>query len=86
MVCDCGWEHRWTAAKELAGTRSAVNSAMEEEDAKGLCYRKNRPWHHDPFQGCGAFQKRDCGGYDSKAIAVKFLVDTSTVSHRFESA
>jgi ParB/RepB/Spo0J family partition protein len=77
-------EHRWTAAKELGWDllRCDVKD-ITEEDAKGICYRKNKDRGSiDPFKEAALFKSEVDAGLTQKVIAEKFLVDPTTVSHR----
>lgn len=77
-------EHRWKAAKELLwdSIRCEVRE-VNEEDAKGICYRKNKDRGSiDPFKEAALFKSELDFGLSQKDIAEKFLVDPSTVSHR----
>lgn len=76
-------EHRWTAAKELCWPeiRCEIRELYEEE-AKGICYRKNKDRGTiDPFKEAALF-KSELELLSQKEIAEKYLVDPSTVSHR----
>lgn len=77
-------EHRWTAAKELLwDTIRCEVRELDEEEAKGICYRKNKDRGTiDPFKEAALFKSELDVGLGQKDIAEKFLVDPSTVSHR----
>jgi ParB/RepB/Spo0J family partition protein len=76
-------EHRWLAAKELGWkTIRAEVTSIREEEAKTLCYRRNRERGTiDPFKEAALF-KSELGMMTQKAVAGKYGVDQSTVSHR----
>ena len=76
-------EHRWTAAKELLwDTVRCEVREVDEEEAKGICYRKNKDRGTiDPFKEAALF-KSEVDLLTQKEIAEKYLVDPSTVSHR----
>jgi len=76
-------EHRWTAAVELGwGEIRCDVEVIDEEEAKGICYRKNKDRGTiDPFKEA-ALCKSELTLLNQKEIADKFLVDPSTVSHR----
>lgn len=76
-------EHRWTGATELcwASMRCDIQ-VLDEEEAKGICYRKNKDRGTiDPFKEAALFHS-ELELLSQKEIAEKFLVDPSTVSHR----
>jgi ParB/RepB/Spo0J family partition protein len=77
-------EHRWTAAKELGWeTVRCEVRYIDEEEAKGICYRKNKDRGTiDPLKEAALFKGELDLGLGQKEIAEKFLVDPSTVSHR----
>ncbi len=76
-------EHRWIAAKELAWDEIRCDvQVIDEEEGKGICYRKNKDRGTiDPFKEAALF-KSELELLSQKEIAEKFLVDPSTVSHR----
>ena len=76
-------EHRWRAAKEL-GWKEVLCDVREisEDDAKALCYRRNRERGNiDPFKEALLF-KTELPKLNQAKIAGKYGVDQSTVSHR----
>jgi len=76
-------EHRWRAAKEL-GWKEVLCEVREisEDDAKALCYRRNRERGNiDPFKEALLF-KTELPKLNQAKIAGKYGVDQSTVSHR----
>jgi len=77
-------EHRWKAAKELLWDSIWCEvREVNAEDAKGICYRKNKDRGSiDPFKEAALFKSELDLGLSQKDIAEKFLVDPSTVSHR----
>jgi ParB/RepB/Spo0J family partition protein len=77
-------EHRWKAAKELLWDKVRCEiREVDEEEAKGICYRKNKDRGTiDPFKEAALFKSELEVGLGQKEIAEKFLVDASTVSHR----
>jgi ParB/RepB/Spo0J family partition protein len=76
-------EHRWKVAKELGWKQIlCTTEAIKEEDAKALCYRRNRERGTiDPFKEALLF-KSDLPKLTQAKIAGKYGVDESTVSHR----
>jgi ParB/RepB/Spo0J family partition protein len=76
-------EHRWKAAKELGWKQVCCTSeGIKEEDAKALCYRRNRERGTiDPFKEALLF-KTELPKLTQAKIAGKYGVDQSTVSHR----
>jgi ParB/RepB/Spo0J family partition protein len=76
-------EHRWRAAKELGWQEIRCEIVdISEDDAKALCYRRNRERGTiDPFKEAALF-KSEMPKLTQKAIAEKYLVDPSTVSQR----
>lgn len=76
-------EHRWRVAKELGWKEiRAISENIREEDAKALCYRRNRERGTiDPFKEAALF-KSELDKMTQKAVAGKYGVDQSTVSHR----
>lgn len=76
-------EHRYTAAKELGWREIRCDvQVLDEEEAKGICYRKNKDRGTiDPFKEAALF-KSEMELMSQKEIAEKYLVDPSTVSHR----
>jgi ParB/RepB/Spo0J family partition protein len=76
-------EHRWTGATELGWTEIRCDvQVIDEEEAKGICYRKNKDRGTiDPFKEAELF-KSELELLNQKEIADKYLVDPSTVSHR----
>ncbi len=77
-------EHRWTASKELLWSELRCDvKEITEEDAKGICYRKNKDRGTiDPFKEAALFKSEVDLGLTQKEIAEKFIVDSTTVSHR----
>lgn len=77
-------EHRWRIAKEL-GWKEILCEVREitEDDAKGICYRRNRERGNiDPFKEANLFKSEVERQRSQKEIAEKYLVDRSTVAHR----
>ncbi len=77
-------EHRWRAAKEL-GWKEVLCAveAIQEDEAKGICYRKNRERGTiDPFKEAALFKSEVESKRSQKEIAEKYLITPSTVSHR----
>jgi ParB/RepB/Spo0J family partition protein len=76
-------EHRWNAAIELEWSDIPCEvRELSEEEAKGICYRKNKDRGSiDPFKEAALF-KTELELLSQKEIAEKYLVDPSTVSHR----
>jgi ParB/RepB/Spo0J family partition protein len=76
-------EHRWNAAIELNWSDIPCEiRELSEEEAKGICYRKNKDRGTiDPFKEAALF-KTELDLLSQKEIAEKYLVDPSTVSHR----
>ena len=76
-------EHRWNAAVELGWLDIPCEvRELDEEEAKGICYRKNKDRGTiDPFKEAELF-KSELELLSQKEIAGKYLVDPSTVSHR----
>lgn len=82
-----GWviidgEYRWRAAKELGWKEIRCETvSIREEDAKALCYRRNRERGTiDPFKEALLFKSE--GQMTQAKIAGKYGVDQSQVSHR----
>jgi len=76
-------EHRWRVAKEL-GWKEVLCEVREisEDDAKALCYRRNRERGTiDPMKEALLF-KTEIPKLTQAKIAGKYGVDQSTVSHR----
>lgn len=76
-------EHRWRIAKELGWKEIRARSeSIREEDAKTICYRRNRERGTiDPMKEAALF-KSELDKMSQKAVAGKYGVDQSTVSHR----
>lgn len=77
-------EHRWKAAKDLLWdiVRCEVRE-VDEEEAKGICYRKNKDRGTiDPFKEAALFKSEIDLGLSHRDIAEKFIVDHSTVTRR----
>jgi ParB/RepB/Spo0J family partition protein len=76
-------EHRWRAAKELGWKEIRCEiREISEDDAKALCYRRNRERGNiDPFKEALLF-KTEVPKLSQAKIAGKYGVDQSTVSHR----
>lgn len=76
-------EHRWQVAKELGWKEIRCDiESIKEDEAKALCYRRNRERGTiDPFKEAFLF-KTDLEKLSQGKIAGKYGVDQSTVSHR----
>lgn len=76
-------EHRWKAAKELGWKQVCCTSeGIKEEDAKALCYRRNRQRGTiDPFKEALLF-KSELEKLTQAKIAGKYGVKQGTVSQR----
>lgn len=76
-------EHRWKVAKELGWKQIlCTTGAIKEEDAKALCYRRNRERGTiDPFKEALLF-KSDLDKLTQAKIAGKYGVNQATVSQR----
>jgi ParB/RepB/Spo0J family partition protein len=77
-------EHRWRAAKELGWKQiRATSENIREEDAKALCYRRNRERGTiDPFKEAALFKTEIDVGLTQAKIAGKYGIEQGTVSHR----
>jgi ParB/RepB/Spo0J family partition protein len=77
-------EHRWRGASDLKwGELRCDLEEISEEDAKGICYRKSKERGSiDPFKEAALFKSEVDVGLTQKEIAEKFIIDSSTVSHR----
>ncbi len=77
-------EHRWNTAIELEWSDIPCEiRELSEEDAKGICYRKNKDRGTiDPFKEADLFKSELKAGLKQAEIAEKYIVDPSTVSHR----
>jgi ParB/RepB/Spo0J family partition protein len=77
-------EHRWRAAKELGWKQiRATSENIREEDAKALCYRRNRERGTiDPFKEAALFKTEIDAGLTQAKIAGKYGIEQGTVSHR----
>jgi ParB/RepB/Spo0J family partition protein len=77
-------EHRWKAAKELLWDKVRCEvREINEIDAKGICYRKNKDRGSiDPFKEASLFKSELDLDLKQKDIAEKYLVAESTVSQR----
>lgn len=77
-------EHRWKAAKELLwDTIRCEIREVDEEEAKGICYRKNKDRGTiDPFKEAALFKTEIDLKLTQKQIADKFLINQCTVSQR----
>jgi len=77
-------EHRWRGATDLKWSELRCDvEEISEEDAKGICYRKSKERGTiDPFKEAALFKSEVDVGLTQKEIAEKFIIDSSTVSHR----
>jgi ParB/RepB/Spo0J family partition protein len=76
-------EHRWRAAKELGWKQIRCEvRTITEDDAKALCYRRNRERGTiDPMKEALLF-KTEIEKLKQKEIAEKYGIDQTTVSRR----
>jgi len=77
-------EHRWRAAKELGWKEIRCEvQPITEDDAKALCYRRNRERGNiDPMKEAFLFKTEIDKKRKQKDIADKYGVDQTTVSRR----
>jgi ParB/RepB/Spo0J family partition protein len=77
-------EHRWKAAKELGWKEIRCDiESISEEDAKALCYRRNRERGTiDPFKEALLFKSELEQHMTQAQIAGKYGIEQGTVSHR----
>lgn len=77
-------EHRWRAAKELGWKEIRCEvQLIIEDDAKALCYRRNRERGNiDPMKEAVLFKTEIDKKRKQKDIADKYGVDQTTVSRR----
>jgi len=77
-------EHRWKAALDLGWNEIICDiKEITEEDAKELCYRRNRERGTiDPFKEALLFKTEIDAGLTQAKIAGKYGIEQGTVSHR----